>query len=148
MKKMISICVLLLLALPAASWQRSIEQMKGAAERASGGQQAKLYADLARQLVDVANQEFTQGNVPQAQATIKDVLQYAQKARDVSIQSHGKLKDTEIKLRETQRRLEAVKRTLASEDRPPLDAAEKQIEQFRQDLLDAMFTPKKKENKS
>jgi hypothetical protein len=76
------------------------------------------------------------------------VVQYASKARDVSVQSHGKIKDTEIILRETQRKLEAMKRTLAVEDRPPVEAARKKIEQFRQDLLDTMFAPKKKENKS
>ena len=61
--------------------------------------------------------------------------------------SHGKMKETEIILRETQRRVEAVKRTLAAEDRPPLDQVEKKIEQYRQDLLDEMFGSKKKEKK-
>jgi hypothetical protein len=128
--------------------QRNIEQMKGAAERASGGQQAKLYAELARELVGVADQQFSQGEVQQAHATVQDVVLYSSRARDSSVKSHGKIKDTEIILRETQRKLEALKRTLALEDRPAVETAEKKVEQFRQDLLDAMFSPKKKEGKS
>jgi hypothetical protein len=144
MKRIISISIFMVLAGLSAVAQRNIEQMKGAAERASGGQQAKLYAELARELVSVADQQFTQGISKQAQATVQDVVQYASKARDVSIQSHGKIKDTEIILRETQRKLDALKRTLAVDDRPPVDAAQKKVEQFRQDLLDTMFAPKKK----
>jgi hypothetical protein len=148
MRKTLFIFVFTALAALNAGAQRNIEQMKGAAERASGGQQAKLYAELARELVGVADQQFTQGVPQQGQSTVQDVVQYASKARDVSVHSHGKIKDTEIILRETQRKLEALKRTLAVEDRPPVEAAKKQIEQFRQDLLDTMFAPKKKENKS
>jgi hypothetical protein len=146
MQRLVSIIVLLMLA-SCAFAQKSIEQMKGAAERASGGQQAKLYAELARELVNVADQQFTNGNNDQGQATIQEVLQYAAKARDVSVQTRGKMKDTEIILRETQRRLEDVKRSLSVDDRPPLAEVEKKIEQFRQDLLNAMFSPKKKEEK-
>ena len=139
--------VLLMLAMSVLAMQRNIEQMKAAADRASGGSQAKQYAELARYLVDVADEQFTQGNVEQAQATIQEVLNYCLKARDASVHSHGKMKETEIILRETQRRVEAVKRTLAAEDRPPLDQVEKKIEQYRQDLLDEMFGSKKKEKK-
>ena len=136
-----------MLAVSALAVQRNIEQMKASAERASGGSQARQYAELAKYLVDVADQQFTQANVEQAQATIQEVVNYCLKARDASLKSHGKMKETEIILRETQRRVEAVKRTLAAEDRPPLDQVEKKIEQYRQDLLDEMFGSKKKEKK-
>lgn len=76
---------------------------------------------------------------------MQDILKYAEKARDAAVSSHDNLKQTEIHLRQTQRNLEDMKRTLSVEDRPPIDAVEKKIEQFRQDLLDAMFPPKKKE---
>jgi hypothetical protein len=53
------------------------------------------------------------------------------------------MKEAEIILRNTQRLLENLKRTLAAEDRPALDDAEKKLAQFRQEILDAMFAPKK-----
>ena len=53
----------------------------------------------------------------------------------------------EIHLRETQRHLDNVRRTLAAEDRPPLEAVEKKLADFRQDLLNEMFAPKKKKER-
>ena len=144
MQKLASILVLLAVsALPLAA-QRSIDGLKEEADKAEGGHQARLCSELAEMLVGVADQQFTSGNSDQGQATVQDILKYAQKARDAAIKRHDKLKETEIRLRETQRRLESLKRTLALEDRPPLDEVEKKIEQFRQDLLDTMFGSKKK----
>ncbi|HEY6351716.1 MAG TPA: hypothetical protein VI636_20130 [Candidatus Angelobacter sp.] len=144
MQKLASILVLLAVsALPLAA-QRSIDGLKEEADKAEAGHQARLCSELAELLVGVADQQFTNGNPDQGQASVQDILKYAQKARDAAIKSHDKLKETEIRLRETQRRLESLKRSLALEDRPPLDDVEKKIEQFRQDLLDTMFGSKKK----
>ena len=137
--------LLLLLAAAAAAEQKTLDQLKAEADQASGGHQAKLCADVARQLVEVANQQFNDGKSKEGQATVQELLTYATRARDVAIEHHGKMKETEIVLRETQRRLDSVKRTLAVEDRSPVDEVEKKLAQFRQDLLDAMFAPKHKE---
>src|SRR5215469_4703709 len=143
MHKTITIVVLLMLSTMLLA-QRSIDGLKEEADRATGGHQAKLSSELAQTLVGVADQQFTDGNADQGQATVQDILKYAQKARDAAVKSHDQLKQTEIRLRETQRRLDSLKRTSSVDDRPPLDNVEKQIEQFRQDLLDAMFGSKKK----
>lgn len=148
MKKNLVISLLLLAVIGLLAAEKSIDAKKAEAEKASGGHQAKLCSELAEQLVSVADQQFNDGNSQQGQATVQDVLKYAAKARDAAIQSHDSLKQTEIHLRETQRRLESLKRSLSVDDRPAVDAVEKQIEQFRQDLLDAMFPPKKKDKSS
>ena len=148
MKKILVISLLLLAVIGLLAAEKSIDAKKAEAEKASGGHQAKLCSELAEQLVSVADQQFNDGNSQQGQATVQDVLKYASKARDAAIQSHESLKQTEIHLRETQRRLESLKRSLSVDDRPAVDAVEKQIEQFRQDLLDAMFPPKKKDKSS
>lgn len=144
MPKLVAICVFLACALTAGTAQRSIDQMKAEADRAEGGHQAKLCAEVAQQLVPIADQQFTEGNVVAAQKIVQEILSYAGKARDASIKSRSRMKETEISLRTTQRRLEAVKRTLSVEDRPPLDDVEKKLEQFRQDILNEMFAPPKK----
>ena len=118
--------------------------MKAEADRAEGSHQAKLCAELAQQLVPIADHQFTEGNVAEAQKTVQEILTYANKARDAAITSRGRMKETEISLRTTQRKLEALKRTLSAEDRPPLDEVEKKLEQFRQDILNEMFAPPKK----
>jgi polyhydroxyalkanoate synthesis regulator phasin len=137
--------VLLLPVMGFCLGEKNIDAMKAEADKASGGHQAKLASELAQDLVKVADQQFTAGNNQQGQATVQDILKYSSLARDAAVNSHDSMKQTEIRLRETQRRLEALKRTLSVDDRPPLDAVEKKIEQFRQDLLDAMFPPKKKD---
>lgn len=145
MKTVVLIPLFLLITLSALADQKNIDAMKAEADKASGGHQAKLCSEVAERLVGVADQQFSDGNSEQGQATLQDVLKYASKARDAAVQSHDNLKQTEIHLRETQRRLEALKRSLSIDDRPSVDAVEKQIEQFRQDLLDTMFPPKKKD---
>jgi hypothetical protein len=127
--------------------QKSVDQLRAEAEKAGGGHQALLYAELAERLVDQADQQFTQGESVKAQATIQEILSVATKARDGGVSSRRKLKETEIHLRLTQRRLEDVRRTLSADDRPEVEAVEKKLSDFRQDLLNAMFSPRKEEEK-
>jgi hypothetical protein len=139
--------LLLVLGASTSHGQKDVGTLKVEAEKASGGQQAKLYAALADKLVEVADQQFTQGNSVQGEATVQEVLQYSGKAHDIALSRRDNRKEVEILLRQTQRHLEDVKRTLAAEDRPPLDAVEKKLADLRQDLLDSMFAPKKKDKK-
>jgi hypothetical protein len=141
------IAVVLLVSLIAFAQKKTSDQLRTDAERASGGHQAMLYAQLAEQLVTDAEAQFTAGESAKAQQSVQQVRDAAARARDAGIKSHRKLKDIEIHLRETQRHLDNVKRTLAAEDRPALDEVEKKIEQYRQDLLDTMFPPKKERKK-
>ncbi len=139
------LCVILLLAVSNCAAQRTIENMKAEADAAQGGRQATLYAQLAEVLVSVASQQFNKDDDQGGQATVQDILKYATQARDVSLRTRDKMKETEITLRSTQRKLGSLKRTLGVDDRPPVEKVEKQLEQFRQEILDAMFAPPKKE---
>lgn len=146
-KTNIALCAILLALATCAAQQRTIESMKSEADAAQGGRQATLYAQLAEVLVSVAGQQFNKDDDQGGQATVQDILKYATRARDVALYYHDKMKETEITLRSTQRKLESLKRTLGVDDRPPVEKVEKQLEQFRQDILDAMFAPPKKEKK-
>ena len=106
-----------------------------------------LYAQLAERLVEQADQQFTQGESVKGQATVQEILDVATKARDGGVSSRRKLKETEIHLRQTQRHLENVRRTLSAEDRPEVEAVEKKLADFRQELLNAMLSPKEKDHK-
>ena len=140
--------VLLMLLPVAAVAQRNLEAMMAEADQAQGAHQATLCAQVADQLITLADQQYKAGNSAQALTTVQISFKYAIKARDAAIKSHGKMKETEIHLRELQRRVDTLKRTVDAEDRWQLDEVEKRIAQLRQDILDAMFAPKKKENKS
>jgi len=144
MRRLPYIFLALLLSLPAFGKEKTIDQLRAEAEKSHGGHQAELYAELARRLVDVADEQFTAGDAAKGHQTVQEILADATRAHDVAVSSHKKLKDVEIRLRETQRHLENVRRTLAADDRPPLEAVEKKLAEFRQDLLNVMFAPRKK----
>jgi hypothetical protein len=116
-----------------------IEEMKARAERKSSADRARAYADIARELVELANQQFTAGEVENAQNSIKDAVTYSEKSAAAAQEKGKKIKDTEITLRETARRIEEVRRTLAVDDQPPLVTAAARIEELRRQLLEHMF---------
>ena len=136
--------LLVLVCAGAGAAQKSIEELKARAEKATGGEQARLYAEIAERLVAQADQQFTQGDSVRAHATVQEILEDSAKAHDVAIASRDQRKEVEIRLRNTQRHLENMKQTLARIDRPQVDEVEKKLANLRQDLLDSMFAPKKK----
>lgn len=146
MRRLAPILMLLLLALAAPAEEKTLEQLKAQADRADDDQ-AKACAQFAERLVSVADKQFSDGESVKGQATVQEILEYATRAHDLVIKNRKKMKDTEIHLRRSRRALENMRRTLAAEDRPPVEAVEKKLEQFGQDILEAMFAPPKKENK-
>ena len=146
-----SFCILILLSLTvtAKAEQKTVDQLKAEAERAEPGQQGRLYAEIADKLVTVADKQFTDAESVKGHATVQEILQYATKAHDLAIATRKKMKETEKSLRECHRRLENMKRTLAAEDRPRVDAVKKQLEKLTEDVLESMFArpEKKKEQK-
>ena len=139
--------LILLAALSAAAKQKTIEQLKAKIEKSTGARQAQAYAQLAERMVDVADQQFTQGQSEEAHKTVQELLDYATHAHDICLQTGKKRKEVEINLRETQRHLAELRRTLAAADRPALEEVEKKLGAYRQDLLDSMFAPKKTNEK-
>jgi hypothetical protein len=142
MRRAYPILILLLLVLAALADDKTLDQLKAEAERADSNQ-AKICAEVAERLVSVADKEFTDGESVKGHATVQEILQYATRARDLAIQTRKKMKETEIHLRRCRYALENMRRTLAAEDRPPVEAVEKKLEQFGEDVLEAMFAPKK-----
>jgi hypothetical protein len=146
MRKPVSILVLLLLTLMALADDKNLDQLKAEAERA-GNDQAKVCAEVAERLVSVADKQFTDGQSVNGHATVQEILQYATRAHDLAIKTRKIMKETEIHLRRCRYALENMRRTLAAEDRPSVQAVEKKLEQFGESILEAMFGSPKKEQK-
>jgi len=144
MPKFFSIIVLLALSFAAGAEQKTVDQLKTEAEHASPDQQGRLYAEIADKLVSVADQQFTGGESVKGHATVQEILEYGTKARDLAIETRKKMKETEKSLRECRRRLENMRRTLAAEDRPKVEAVEKQMAKLTEDVLESMFAPPEK----
>ena len=147
MPKFVSIMIVVALALSANAEQKTLDQLKADAEHASPDQQGRLYADIADSLVPVADKQFTDGESVKGHATVQEILQYASKAHDLAIQTRKKMKETEKSLRQCRHRMENMRRTLAAEDRPKVEAVEKQLEKLTEEVLESMFAAPKKEKK-
>ena len=147
MPKLFSIMIILSLAIAARAEQKTVDQLKAEAEHAAPDQQGRLYAEIADMLVAVSDKQFTDGESVKGHATVQEILDYATKSHDLAIQTRKKMKETEKALRHCRRRLENMRRTLAAEDRPSVEEVEKRLEQFTEEILEAMFAPPKKDQK-
>jgi polyhydroxyalkanoate synthesis regulator phasin len=121
-----------------------IEQLKAKAEQKGEADRARIYADIAHELVELANMQFTNGDPDKGQASIQDAVSYAEKAATSAEVKGHKIKNAEITLRETARRIEEVRKTLDIDNQPPLKAAVDRLEQLRKQLLQRMFGDDKK----
>ena len=131
----------------AKSADEPLDALKARAENARPQDQAHLFATIARRDVDEADRFYTEGDITNATKAVDDLVRYAARATEAALKSGKHLKDTEILLRATARRLNDVGRTLNFDDRPYVEAAVKQVEKLRQQLLDHMFGAPSKESK-
>ena len=113
-----------------------IDRLKAKAEEMKEQDRGKVYSEIARELTEEANRQFTEGQLAAGQASVKQIVEYAEKASAAAKLKNKKTKDTEINLRKTARRLEEVAKTLAVEDRPPVNAAVEKLDEIRKELLE------------
>jgi polyhydroxyalkanoate synthesis regulator phasin len=98
-----------------------------------------LCAEIAERQLKSVDELYTAGKVEEAQAALKDVVSYSEKAHDAAIQSGKKLKNTEIDFRKMAAKLRDIKRSLNFDDQPPVQDAADRLESLRTDLLSRMF---------
>ena len=136
----IPLAILLLSALTVGrNTEEPLDALKARAEKARPQDQAHLFAEIAYREVNEADRFYTDGDIAAATKAVDDVVRYAGRATEAAQKTGKHLKDTEILLRSTARRLDDVRKTLNFEDRPYVEAAVKQVEKLRQQLLDQMF---------
>jgi hypothetical protein len=144
----IPLAVLLLSSFAVATTaEEPLDVLKARAESARVQSQPRLFATVARREVDEADRLYTEGDITNAKKAVDEVVRYAARATEAAQSSGKHLKDTEILLRQTARRLDEVRKTLNFEDRPDVEAAVKQVEKSRQKLLEHMFGLPSKESK-
>jgi hypothetical protein len=90
-------------------------------------------------MTDLAGQQFNSGDSLQASETLKLVQQYAEKIHTGVADDSKKLKDAELLMRRTSFRLRDILSEASYEDRPPLEATLKQVNQVREQLLMQVF---------
>lgn len=145
-RQLIISAVLLLTAarLAPAAKELSLQELQAKADAAPLGDRSQLYVEIAQLQLTAAVEGYKAGKAEPARAAVDDVVLYAGKARDASIQSGKKLKNTEISMRKMMERLRDLKHTLNFEDQAPLQTAADQLESMRSDLLSHMFSKGKR----
>ena len=126
----------------AFGFEEKLDALVARAEAARPQDQPALYTQIAERQVVAADKFYTDGNVDDAMAAIKDVVKYSDKARDAAVKTGKRLKQTEIIVRKMAAKLRDVKRSLAFEDQPPVQEAVDHLEALRTDLQAHMFGSK------
>ena len=140
MKMLWIIVVVLLSALAWASGkEESMEALKARADKAQPKEQVELFTVIAERQLDSLDKAYNGGTVKEAQQALADIVGYGVKAEQVSSATGKKMKQTEIAMRKMSGRLEAIRRTLDVDDRPPLADAIQKLETARSELLNRMF---------
>lgn len=141
MKRTTLILVLVLLGVAAYASDKNdtIEQLKAKAESADGKHQIDLLTEIAERQLKTTDEAYGAGNVDQAQAALKDVVDYGVRAAKEATNTGKHMKRTEIALRKIADKLDNISKSVDFETRPPVDDAVKKLEAARNDLLFRMF---------
>lgn len=127
---------------PANSEQQQashIEQLKQKIERDSERDVCIDSVDLVRELVEQFNNQINAGELQPAQQTLSDIGTYADRARDAAKKSRHKLKQAELTLHKSARRLADIAQALSVENRQAIDEIVKRIEAADDEILNQVF---------
>jgi hypothetical protein len=119
--------------------QETLQEMIAHADAARLEDRPALYIEISERQLKSADQLYTAGKIDDAQAAVKDVVTYSEKAHDTAIQSGKRLKNTEIDFRKMAAKLRDIKRNLNFDDQAPVQGAADRLENLRTDLLSHMF---------
>src|SRR5258708_5251396 len=96
-------------------------------------------AHLVRDLVEQFNTEINASQLQPAQQTLDQIGTYADKARETGAKSHHKIKEAELVLHKSARRLTDIAQAMSVEDRPAVMLIVKRIEAADHALLKEVF---------
>jgi hypothetical protein len=135
------------LNLCAVAKDETVDELKSRFESARPEDRTELAIRIAQHQLRDADKLYSDGNVDQASAAVDDIVTYSEKARDAATQTKKHLKNIEIDVRKMAEKLRDIKRTLAFDDRPPVEQAIRRLEDIRTTLLKAMFAQDTKKEK-
>lgn len=96
-------------------------------------------AELVHELVEQFSNQMNAGELQPAQQTLNDIGSYADKAREAAKNSHHKLKQAELTLHKSARRLADISQSLAVDNRAAVDSVVKRIEAADDAILNQVF---------
>ena len=109
------------------------------AEQAKPKEQCFLYTELVHDLTVLAGKQLRDGDVDHASLTLKGVEHYAQLIHLGLANDTKRLKNAELLMHHTTRRLGEFLHAASGDDRPILEATLKQLDQVQDELLTQVF---------
>jgi hypothetical protein len=125
-----------------ARQQETLPQLMARADAASSGQQADLCMEVAERQVKLAIAAYKANKTDELRDSLQQIVKYADKGHSAAIQSGKRLKHTEIKLRQVALHLRDLKSDVDVDDQPLVQAAVDKLEDYRTEILKAMFGAK------
>jgi hypothetical protein len=144
-RRLTPLLVLASCLLVSAKKEESLAEMKGRIDAARPEEQISLGIQIARKQLEAIAEATKINNADGLHSALADLLNYAGKASDTSLQTNRKIKDTEIALRKIAEKLRDLKRSADFDEQAPLEEASDRVETMRTRLLSRMFG--KKESK-
>lgn len=138
--KLAVISILLALCGTMFAAERSLQQLKEQVVKARPEDQPKLYIEIAEIELKDLQALYNGGDVEKAPAAVAELATNCENAAQASKTTRKQMKQTEIALRKIESQLEALRKSVAFDDRTPIKEAADRVEQARTALLDAMFT--------
>jgi hypothetical protein len=97
---------------------------------------------VAERELKLATDSYKQNKIEDGRASLQQIIRYSDKAQAAAVHSGKKLKHTEIKIRQIAGHLRNLKYNVDVDDQPIVQSAVDKLEDFRTDLLKAMFGSK------
>ena len=125
-----------------AKQEETLPQLMARADASSSGQQADLCMEVAEREVKLVIAAYKADKTEEGRDALQQIVKYADKGHTAAIQSGKRLKHTEIKLRQVALHLRELKLNVDVDEQPLVQAAVDKIEDYRTEILKAMFGSK------
>jgi hypothetical protein len=117
----------------------ALTALEAKADQARPRDRCFLYAELVSRTTDLAGRQFNSGDYLQASETLKLVQGYAEKIHMGVANDSKKIKSAELLVQRTSIRLKDILSEAPYEDRPALEATQKQLNQLQEQLMTQVF---------
>jgi hypothetical protein len=117
----------------------ALTQLETRAETAQPREQCFLYAELVHNLTELAGRQLAEGQSDLVSRTLKRIDTLAQKIHMALARDTKRLKNAELLLHHTTRRLNDMMHAASSDDRPVLQSTLKRLDIVQDELLTQVF---------
>lgn len=117
----------------------SLTQLESRAQAAQPREQCFLYAELVHSLTEIAGKQLADGDSVSASVTLKRIDTLAQKIHMTLAKDTKRLKNAELLMHHTTRRLSDMLHIAALEDQPIVQSTLKRLDTVQTELLAQVF---------